>query len=163
MKLSILTLLISGILILSCGSNSTNIDNNGNSTSQAANENLIEHLTAVTFKEKVFNYEDAGTFKYNGTEPCIVDFYATWCGPCKKMAPILDELAVTYKGKIKIYKVDTDKEQNLSGVMGIRGIPALFFFPTKGDPFRLEGYKSQNEMVEAIEEILKRSAADDAK
>lgn len=164
MKLSVYSILFAGLLILSCGSNSsTQPEDTDQQVVATAKESLIEHLNATTFKQKVFDYENPTSFKYNGSIPCIVDFYATWCGPCRKMAPILDELAVTYKGKINIYKVDTDKEQNLAGVMGIRGIPALFFFPTKGEPFRLEGYTTKQDMIMAIEDLLKRSAGEAVK
>ena len=87
----------------------------------------MEHLTKETFQEKVFNYEKNKDWKFEGELPCIIDFYADWCGPCKMVAPILDELSKEYDGKINIYKVDTEAEQELSSVFQIRSIPSMLF------------------------------------
>ncbi|HPW27092.1 MAG TPA: thioredoxin domain-containing protein, partial [Tenuifilaceae bacterium] len=95
---------------------------------------MIEHLTAETFKQKVFDYEKNTEWKYEGNRPAIVDFYADWCGPCKMVAPILEELSKEYDGKLNIYKVDTEAEQELAGVFGIRSIPSLLFIPLNDQP-----------------------------
>lgn len=87
-------------------------------------------LTADKFKQDIFNYEANEEWKYQDDVPAIIDFYADWCGPCKAVAPILEELAEEYDGKLKIYKVDTEAEQELSAVFGIRSIPSLLFIPT---------------------------------
>lgn len=114
----------------------------------------MEYLTEQTFKEKVFNYDINTEWKYEGDMPCIVDFYADWCGPCKMISPILEELAKEYDGKIKIYKVDTEKEQNLAAVFGIRSIPSLLFIPKEGTPQMAVGAMSKEGFVQAINEIL---------
>ncbi len=90
------------------------------------------HLTTADFKEKVFNYEVNKEWKYEGTLPAIVDFYADWCQPCKMVAPILEDLASEYAGKIMIYKVNTEEEQELASVFGIQSIPTLLFIPKEG-------------------------------
>lgn len=86
-------------------------------------------LTADKFKQDIFNYETTKEWAYQDSVPAIIDFYADWCGPCKAVAPILEELSEEYEGKVKIYKVDTEKEQELSAVFGIRSIPSLLFIP----------------------------------
>ncbi len=95
---------------------------------------MLKHLTTEEFKEKVFNYEQNQEWKYQGDKPCIIDFYADWCAPCRMVAPILEELAKEYEGKIDIYKVDTEAEQELAAVFGIRSIPSLLFIPKEGQP-----------------------------
>lgn len=114
----------------------------------------VVHLTTETFKQKVFNYEVNKEWKYEGTTPCIVDFYADWCGPCKRIAPILDELAKEYDGKIIIYKVDTEKQRELSAAFGIRSIPSILFIPAEGQPQMAQGALPKETFVKAIEEVL---------
>jgi len=93
------------------------------------------HLTTAEFKKLVVNYDaNPSEWKYLGEKPCIVDFWATWCPPCKVIAPILDDLAKEYKGQIYIYKVDVDKEPQLASAFGIQSIPTLLFVPMTGDP-----------------------------
>jgi thioredoxin 1 len=118
------------------------------------NESTMEHLTTQTFKEKVFNYEKNKEWKFEGDEPCIVDFYADWCGPCKMVSPILEDLSKEYAGKIHVYKVDTDKEQELDGVFGIRSIPSILFIPKDGQPQMSMGALPKESFVKAINEIL---------
>ena len=115
----------------------------------------VEHLSKQTFKEKVFNFETNKEWKFEGDVPCIVDFYASWCGPCKMIAPILEELNTEYKGEINIYKVDTEKEQELAGMFGIRSIPALLFVPKNGQPQMVNGALPKNEFERIIGEVLK--------
>lgn len=95
---------------------------------------MIEHLTVETFKQKVFNYEASQEWKFEGNKPAVIDFYADWCGPCKMVAPVLEELSKEYDGKIDIYKVDTEAEQELAAVFGIRSIPSLLFIPVDAQP-----------------------------
>lgn len=103
-------------------------------------------LTTEEFKNKVFNYvESPNVWKFEGDLPCIVDFYADWCAPCRMTAPILEELAVEYHGKINIYKVDTQKEQELAMVFGIQSIPAFLFCPKDGDPLMSAGIAKTTE------------------
>ena len=113
-----------------------------------------EHLTKVTFTEKVFNYEQNQDWKFEGQLPCIIDFYADWCGPCKMVAPILEELSTEYAGKINIYKIDTEAEQELAGVFGIRSIPSMLFCPVDGQPQMSVGALPRNSLIQAIDNVL---------
>ncbi len=126
----------------------------GKSKSENKNIKNMEHLTAATFKEKVFNYDVNKEWKYEGTQPCIIDFYADWCGPCKAVAPILEDLAKEYDGKLIVYKVDTDNEQELAGVFGIRSIPSILFVPMTGQPQMSVGSMSKDGFIDAINNIL---------
>ena len=112
-------------------------------------------LTKSTFLERVYNYEkNPSKFIYEGSKPCIVDFYADWCGPCKKIAPILNELASEYKDRIIIYKINTDQERELARVFGISSIPTLLFIPAHGDVRIARGALDKDDFVRAIKEIL---------
>jgi len=115
---------------------------------------MLKHLTTAEFKEKVFNYEKNQEWKYEGDKPCIIDFYADWCSPCKMVAPILEELAKEYEGKIDIFKVDTEAEQELAAVFGIRSIPSLLFIPKEGQPQMAMGALPKETFVRAIDEVL---------
>jgi thioredoxin len=110
-------------------------------------------LTTKDFKEKIFNYETEKDWKYEGL-PAIVDFYADWCGPCKMVAPILQELSNEYEGKLVIYKVDTDKEQELSAVFGIQSIPTLLFIGADGEPMMQPGALPKHILKKIIDEQL---------
>lgn len=114
----------------------------------------VVHLTTKEFKEKVFDYEANKEWKYNGDKPAIVDFYADWCRPCKMIAPILDDLAREYKDEIVIYKVDTEAEQELAAVFGIRSIPSILFVPVNGQPQMAQGAMPKEGFKEAINNTL---------
>jgi len=111
-------------------------------------------MTTQDFKEKVFNYETEKDWKYQGQLPAIIDFYADWCGPCKIVAPILEELAVEYQGKIIIYKVNTDKEQELASVFGIQSIPTFLFIGADGEPMMQPGAFPKHVLKQIIEEQM---------
>ena len=115
---------------------------------------MTEHLNKQTFLEKVFNYEQNKEWKFEGELPALVDFWAPWCGPCKMVGPILEELSEEYKGKVNIYKVNTDEEQELGGVFGIRSIPSLLFIPKEGQPKMAVGALPKESLIEAIEKEL---------
>ena len=114
----------------------------------------IEHLTKKTFTEKVFNFETNKDWKFEGNLPCIIDFYADWCGPCKMVAPVLEELSKEYEGQINIYKVDTEAEQELSAVFGIRSIPSMLFVPKDGQPQMAVGALPKDSLKMAIRDVL---------
>ncbi|MCX6282931.1 MAG: thioredoxin [Bacteroidetes bacterium] len=113
-----------------------------------------EHLTKATFTEKVFNFEANQDWKFEGKLPCIIDFYADWCGPCKMVAPILEELSTEYAGKVNIYKIDTEAEQELAGVFGIRSIPSMLFCPVDGQPQMSVGALPKDSLIKAIDDVL---------
>ena len=115
---------------------------------------MTEHLTKETFLTKVFNYEANKEWKFEGERPCIIDFYADWCGPCKMVAPILEELAKEYEGKLDVYKIDTEKEVELASVFGIRSIPSLLFVPKEGQPQMAMGALPKETFVKAFKEVL---------
>jgi len=116
---------------------------------------MIEHLNTETFKEKVFNYDISKDWKYEGTTPCVIDFYADWCGPCKQIAPLLEELSEEYEGKVNIYKVDADTYAEIAMLFNIRSIPTILFIPV-GDnkPQMSIGSLPKSSIKEAIERIL---------
>ena len=114
----------------------------------------MEHLTKQTFLDKVFNYEKNKEWNFEGKLPCIIDFYADWCQPCKMVAPILEELSVEFDGKINIYKVDTEVEQELAAAFGIRSIPSMLFCPVDGQPQMAQGALPKDALKGAIEDVL---------
>ncbi len=114
----------------------------------------MEHLTKETFLTKVFNYEQNQEWKFEGNLPCLIDFYADWCGPCKMVAPILEELSKEFAGKINIYKVNTEEEQELAAAFGIQSIPSLLFCPKDGKPQMAMGALPKQAMTDAINEVL---------
>jgi len=116
---------------------------------------MLEHLTLETFKEKVFNFETNKEWKYEGDKPCMIDFYADWCGPCKMVAPILEELQKEYGESIVIYKVNTEDQQELAGIFGIQSIPSLLFVPQNGQPQMAMGALPKQTFVKAIADVLK--------
>lgn len=111
-------------------------------------------MTTKDFKDKIFNYDTVADWKYQGTLPAIIDFYADWCGPCKMVAPILEDLAKEYEGKIVIYKVNTDVEQELSTVFGIQSIPTLMFIDADGEPSMQPGALPKHVLKKFIEEKM---------
>ncbi len=114
----------------------------------------MEHLTKETFIKKVFDFEKNKDWKYEGDLPCIIDFYADWCGPCKMVAPILEELSEEYKDKIHIYKVDTESEQELAAAFGIKSIPSMLFCPMNDKPQMAQGALPKDSLKEAISNVL---------
>jgi thioredoxin 1 len=149
MKKSILTLSIALVILLSnCHA--------GNPVKSSANSGpgTVIPLTNVVFKQKVFNYEVNKNWKFEGNLPVIIDFYATWCGPCRQLSPIVEELAKKYDGKIIVYKVDTDKEPQLAQSMGIQSLPTLLFIPVKGQPQSSIGAIPKETLEKAIREVL---------
>lgn len=115
---------------------------------------MIELLTMQTFKEKVFNYEENKDWKFEGDKPCMIDFYADWCAPCRMVAPVLEELDAEYDGKINIYKIDTEAEKELAAIFGIRSIPSLLFVPLDGQPQMAMGALPKDTFKKAIKDVL---------
>ncbi len=115
----------------------------------------MEHLTKETFLKKVFDYENNKEWNFQGDLPCIIDFYADWCQPCKLVAPILEELSQEYAGKINFYKVDTEAEQELAAVFGIRSIPSILFCPKDDKPQMAVGALPKESFKQAISDVFK--------
>lgn len=118
---------------------------------------MTEHLTKEKFLQKVFNYEVNKEWNFEGDLPCIIDFYADWCGPCKMVSPILEELSEEFAGKINVYKVDTEAEQELAAAFGIRSIPSLLFCPKDDKPQMAQGALPKPALIEAINNVLLKS------
>jgi thioredoxin len=118
---------------------------------------MVEHLTMETFKSKVFDFEKNTEWKFEGDKPAVIDFYADWCGPCKMVSPILEELSDEYSGKINIYKVDTEAEQELAGLFGIRSIPSILFIPIDEKPQMAAGALPKDTFKQAFKDVLKVS------
>ncbi len=115
---------------------------------------MSEALSKETFMSKVFDYEKNKEWKFSGELPAVVDFWAPWCGPCKMVGPIIEELSEEMKGVVNFYKVNTDVEQELAGVFGIRSIPSLLFIPKEGKPIMAAGALPKKELKRVIEEQL---------
>jgi thioredoxin len=150
---------LTAFAFLGCNAKSAESDGTKSSTviqtSKTVNKMGAIHLTKEEFLQKVANYEaNPKEWKYLGDKPCLIDFYADWCGPCKAVAPILEELAKVYDGQIYIYKINTDEEQELAGAFGIRSIPSLLFVPMEGKPQMSMGAMPKKELMEAINGIL---------
>ncbi len=115
---------------------------------------MLEHLTSDQFKQKVFDFTSGNEWKFQGEKPCVIDFYADWCGPCKMVSPVLEQLSKEYEGKIDVFKIDTDKEQDLAMAFGIRSIPSLLFIPKEGKPQMSVGAMSKSGLENTIKKIL---------
>jgi len=115
---------------------------------------MLEHLTIDSFKTKVFNFESNKEWKFEGNVPCLIDFYADWCGPCKMIAPVLEELQKEYGDKLNIYKVNTEDEQELAALFGIQSIPSLLFVPMNEKPQMAMGALPKETFEQAFKEVL---------
>jgi len=115
---------------------------------------MAEHLNVDTFKEKVFNYAENKEWKFEGDLPCIIDFYADWCGPCKMVAPVLEELSTEFEGKMNVYKVNTEEQQELAQAFGIQSIPSILFVPKDGQPQMSAGALPRDSFLEAMKTVL---------
>ena len=120
------------------------------------NKNMkTQELTTDSFKEKVMDYvANPKEWKFKGDKPALIDFYATWCGPCKQTAPVVEELANDYDGKIDVYKVDVDQQEELAQLFGIQSIPTLIFVPKEGDPQKVVGAMGKAQFEEVIKKVL---------
>lgn len=150
MKKILWSLIAVSAILFSCGQ--------GGKTAQAAEtkssaETVIEPvvLNASEFKRLVADY-DSNTWNYLGSEPAVIDFYATWCPPCKKLSPILVELATEYDGKVKFYKVDVDKDPAVARAFGVQSMPTLIFIPVDGDPSMAVGYMPKEDLKQIIDD-----------
>lgn len=156
-KILVFVLLFSGLLLAgSCSGTGKNKEVAQNSTEQAINEKvLVKPLSQTEFLQKVSDYaSNPDDWKYLGDKPCVIDFYATWCGPCRQMSPIIEELAGELEGKVIFYKVDVDQEPELAGAFGIQSIPTFALCPMEGEPHFMMGAMDKSALKEAIEKYL---------
>lgn len=144
-----LSVILSSIFLITCKSENPSKANSGSS---AGSE--VVQLTNENFKKVVFNYELNKEWKYEGTKPAIIDFYADWCAPCRQLSPLVDEIAKEYSGKIIVYKVDTEKEKMLAQSLGISGLPTLLFIPANGKPKVSMGLIPKESLIKAVYEVL---------
>ena len=148
-KLTVITLFLS-LAMTACGGNN---NKNGNTKENAKMETI--ELSKAEFLKKIHNYEtNPNEWKFLGDKPAIIDFYATWCGPCKALSPVMEELSKEYAGKVDIYKVDVDKEQELAAAFGVRSIPTLIFIPVSGQPTLSQGALPKSQLKEIIDNTL---------
>ncbi|CAK7017189.1 MAG: Thiol-disulfide oxidoreductase ResA [Parabacteroides sp.] len=146
-------MLVAVLFLFSCSMSAKPDKNETEEAAVAAGEVVV--LNKADFLTKVFNYEKNPTqWIYEGNKPCIIDFYADWCGPCKKVAPILKELAGQYKDDIVIYKINVDNEKELAAAFGIQSIPTILFVPKDGKPQIAQGALSKEQFVEQIDNFL---------
>jgi thioredoxin 1 len=115
---------------------------------------MTEHLNTEEFKKRVFDWEKSREWKYSGELPAIVDFYAEWCGPCKSLGPVLEELSGKYEGRMSVFKVDIDKEPELAGVFDVQSVPTLLFIPKEGKPSLAMGALPKPQLEKVIAEVL---------
>jgi thioredoxin 1 len=148
-KKVLLSLFISSLFFITCRSE----NKTGSEGDKTGNVSVVQ-LTDASFKKLVFNYEAGKEWKYEGSKPAIIDFYADWCGPCRQLSPIVEEIAKEYAGKIVVYKVDTDKEKVLSQSLGITGLPTLLFIPATGSPQMSMGAIPKESLIKAINDVL---------
>lgn len=121
----------------------------------AADKQGVKKMTQTQFLSQIFDYKkNKDQWKYKGDKPCIIDFYADWCAPCRKVAPIMDELAKEYSGKVDFYKVDVDREKELARDLGIQSLPTLLYCPVKGEPQIIMGLQPKQNYIQAINEIF---------
>lgn len=143
------------LIISSCGNAQKKNNNSSEIKTKTENNMKTITLTKEEFLKRVADYEASpNEWKYLGDKPALVDFYASWCGPCKMIAPILEELAAEYEGEIYIYKINTEEEQELASVFGIRSIPSLLFIPMNGKPQMAQGAMSKKDFKQAIDSVL---------
>ena len=114
----------------------------------------VVYITTDQFRARVFDYKKEKEWKFKGDKPCVIDFYTTWCGPCKRLAPIMEELSQTYCDQVVFYKADTERERELAYVFGIQSIPQVLYIPKEGKPLLLKGLYPKEEIVKIIDEFV---------
>ncbi|HNW70856.1 MAG TPA: thioredoxin domain-containing protein [Bacteroidales bacterium] len=153
-----LFIFISALVFISCGSGTAEKETKNENNDVAAEKVVTAKPTALdeaAFRQKVFDYENETTFKFLGDKPCMIDFYADWCAPCRRLSPILEEIAKEYDGKLNVYKINTDYNQNVSAYFNVTSIPAVLLCPMKGQPQMIIGLNPKQEYVNAIHKVLR--------
>ena len=123
-------------------------------TFSSARAEDVVYLTTEQFKARIFDYKNEKEWSYKGDKPCVIDFYTTWCGPCKRLAPIMEEMSQKYCDQVVFYKADTERERELAYVFGINSIPQVLYIPMEGKPMLLKGLYPKEEIVKIIDEFL---------
>lgn len=156
----IFALLTIGVLMASCSGHKKDIParqktGTVSKKTEKKGRNMVTEMTTQMFKDRIMDYEQNQTeWIYKGNKPAVIDFYATWCGPCKATAPVVADLAEKYDGKIDFYKVDVDQQEELAAVFGIRSIPTLLFIPKSGKPQMQVGAMNREQMEQVISGIV---------
>jgi thioredoxin 1 len=156
-KLSIISATLFIMVLSSCNSIG---GNNSESTSADIKEGVVNQMSTETFKKLVYNYQkNPNNWVYEGSQPCVIDFYADWCRPCKMVSPIMEELAKEYKGKVVFYRINTDQERELSQTFNISSIPAILYVPKNGKPQMSVGLASKEDYIQQIKTLLLQTTA----
>ncbi len=157
--------LIAFIMLVSCKENTAQKEKeNTTPVNKYENQGKVVVLNKISFIDLVMDFEkNPNNWVFKGEKPCVVDFYADWCRPCKMVAPIMEELAKEYEGKINIYKVDVDSEKELAGLFSIQSIPAILFCPKEGNPVLQPGAMSKEQYKQIIDDMLLKKATDTTK
>ncbi len=142
------------LVIISIAFSSCNAVNPGSKVENSSGKADVSALSNAMFKKLVFNYDINKEWKFEGSKPVLIDFYADWCPPCRKLSPLVEEIAKEYQGKIVVYKVDTDKEKDLAQSLGITNLPTLLFIPIKGNPQVTLGLIPKETIVNKINGLL---------
>ena len=114
----------------------------------------VVYLTTAQFRQRIFDYKTDKEWTFKGDKPCVIDFYTTWCGPCKRLAPIMEELSQTYCDQVVFYKADTERERELAYIFNISSIPQVLYIPVEGKPMLLKGLYPKEEIVKIIDDFL---------
>ncbi len=154
-KLTFLLLFFVSFTFNACSGNDNKDNDNKDNGTKGIIEGQVNKLTAESFQKLVWDYKaNSKEWTFVGDQPCIIDFYADWCRPCKMVAPIMDELSKEYKGKVRIYKINTDEQRELAGLFNINSIPAVLFIPKNGKPQMSVGAMQKPAYVEMIGTVL---------
>jgi thioredoxin len=154
MKTTLNSIIIFALIALSSCGNAGNSTSDNGKTADSKSADAPHYLTQEEFAQKVFDYKTNKEWNYLGDIPCVIDFYADWCRPCKMVAPIMEDLAKDYAGKVHFYKVNTDKEKELAMAFNIQSIPAILFVPAKGQPQMSVGAMSKEEYAKTINDFM---------
>lgn len=159
-KLMILAMMAT-VSLSACSQTKQGNPETANQTASVANTTVVSENTSKPvemntqmFIDNIVDYKNSKEWDYKGDKPAVIDFYATWCGPCKRLSPILEELASEYNGQINFYKIDVDKEQELAAVFGIQSIPMVLLIPKEGKPYVVQGLRPKAELKQAIDSTL---------
>ena len=159
-KLMILAMMAT-VSLSACSQRKQDNPETANQTASVANTTVVSENTSKPvemntqmFIDNIVDYKNSKEWDYKGDKPAVIDFYATWCGPCKRLSPILEELASEYNGQINFYKIDVDKEQELAAVFGIQSIPMVLLIPKEGKPYVVQGLRPKAELKQAIDSTL---------